>query len=133
MDLSAFATTLTSSEDWPTLMAADAEVQDAFYAGLAEIAAKQKVVYTTMISAAVGELALVEVENSDDVQKVKDVFQARIAYQVGDEKNPGGAWYPDSIDGWKNNSRIVSNGNYVMLVVGDACDEAVEAFNALFA
>ena len=80
-----------------------------------------------------GEIALVEVESADDVQAVKDIFQARIDYQVGDETNPGGAWYPASIEGWKNNSRIVSNGNYVMLVAADGADDIVSAFNALFA
>ena len=85
-----------------------------------------------MISASGDEIALVEVENSGDVQAVKDIFQARIDYQVGDENNPGGAWYPDTIEGWKNNSRIVSNGNYVMLVVCEDCDSIVSDFNALF-
>ena len=66
-------------------------------------------------------------------QAVKDIFQARIDYQVGDENNPGGAWYPDTIEGWKNNSRIVSNGNYVMLVAVEGADSVVESFNALFA
>lgn len=90
-------------------------------------------VYYAAISASVGEIALVEVESADDVQAVKDIFQARIDYQVGDETNPGGAWYPASIEGWKNNSRIVSNGNYVMLVAADGADDIVSAFNALFA
>ena len=68
------------------------------------------------------------------MQKVKDIFQARIDYQVGDEKTPGGAWYPESIEGWKNGSRIVSNGNFVMLVaLSTGADDVVASFNALFA
>ena len=33
---------------------------------------------------------------------------------------------------WTNNSRVVSNGNYVMMVVHENCDDIVAAFNALF-
>lgn len=33
-------------------------------------------IYMAMISANVGEIALVQVENADDVQAVKDIFQA---------------------------------------------------------
>ena len=33
---------------------------------------------------------------------------------------------------WQNNSRIVSNGSYVMLVVNQNCDAIVNDFNALF-
>ena len=116
------------------MMQQEGEALEAFYPGLSAIKTKQCGVYTAMISAAVGELALVEVENSKDVQAVKDIFQARINYQVGDDQNPGGAWYPDSIEGWKNGSRIVSNGNYVMLVaLNEGADAAVDSFNALFA
>lgn len=134
VDLTAFYESLTGGEEWPAMMQAEDEVLDSFYPGLSDIAANQCLVYTAMISAAVGEIALVEVRNADDVQKVKDIFQARIDYQVGDDANPGGAWYPESIEGWKNGSRIVSNGNYVMLAaLSDGADDAVAAFNALFA
>ena len=85
------------------------------------------------MAAVVGESALVEVEDAEDVKSVEDIFQARIAYQVGDETNPGGAWYPASIEGWEKDSCIASNGNYIMLAVGDHAAEAVTDFNALFA
>lgn len=135
VDLAAFAESLlsTSQTDWPAMVPLEGESLDAFYAGLGDIAVNQCSVYTAMISAAVGEIALVEVQNADDVQKVKDIFQARVSYQVGDDQNPGGAWYPDSIEGWKNDSRIVSNGNFVMLVAFEGADSVVDAFNALFA
>lgn len=134
VDLAAFVASLSQSDAWPAMMKAEGEVLDSYYAGLSGIAANQCEVHTSMISAAVGEIALVEVQNADDVQKVKDIFQARVSYQVGDETNPGGAWYPDSIEGWKNGSRIVSNGNYVMLVaLSEGADSVVDAFNALFA
>lgn len=134
VDLAAFYETFASGENRPAMMQVEGETLDAFYAGLSSIKTKQCGVYTAMISAAVGEIALVEVENSADVQAVKDIFQARINYQVGDDQNPGGAWYPASIEGWKNGSRIVSNGNYVMLVaLSEGVDDVVNSFNALFA
>lgn len=134
VDLAAFVASLSKSDAWPALMKAEGEVLDSYYPGLSEIAANQCEVHTAMISAAVGEIALVEVQNAADVQKVKDIFQARVNYQVGDETNPGGAWYPDTIEGWKNGNRIVSNGNYVMLVaLNEGADSVVTSFNALFA
>ena len=138
VDLTAFYNTLREGNIWPELMdlTTDAnmkELLDSYYPGLSEIAAKQRRVYIAAISAAVGEIALVEVENAEDVQAVEDIFQARIDYQVGDDATPGGAWYPETIEGWKTKSRIVSHGNYVMLAVGDASASAVEEFEALFA
>ncbi len=133
-DLTAFYETLAADEQWPAMMQAEGEVLDAFYPGLSDIATNQCAVYTAMISATVGEIALVEVQSANDVQKVKDIFQARIDYQVGDDENPGGAWYPQTIEGWKTGSRIVSNGNFVMLVAThEKSDDVVAAFNALFA
>ena len=133
VNLTEFYDTLLEEHEWPALMALEGELLDSFYPGLSEISTKQCLVNAAAISAAVGEIALVEVENSEDVQAVKDIFQARIDYQVGDDGNPGGAWYPETIEGWKNGSQIVSSGNYVMLAVGDNAGEAVVCFNGLFA
>lgn len=138
IDLAAFYETLRAESIWPELMSLTedetmTELLDSYYPGLSEIPTKQCGVYIAAISAAVGEIALVEVENAEDVQAVEDIFQGRIDYQVGDDENPGGAWYPETIEGWKTKSQIVSYGNYVMLAVGDAADAAVESFEALFA
>ena len=75
---------------------------------------------------------LVEVADAKDVDTVKNLLQARISYMVGDGTRPGGAWYPEPTDMWENESRVVSNGNYVMLVVCEDCDSIVSDFNALF-
>ena len=138
IDLAAFYASLTEGEEWPVLMSLTedetmAEMLDSYYPGLSELSTKQCGVYVAAISAAVGEIALVEVENAGDVQAVEDIFQARIDYQVGDDSNPGGAWYPETIEGWKTKSQIVSHGNYVMLAVGDNAGAAAESFEALFA
>ena len=74
-----------------------------------------------------GEFCLVEVSDSKDVDTVKSIFQTRIDNMAG-----GGAWYPGPTEQWKNNSRVVSNGNYVMMVVHENCDDIVTAFNNLF-
>lgn len=136
VDLNAFYETLAANggENWPMMGAmSDAETLDAFYAGLTAISTKQATMYMPMMSSVAVEFMLVEVENEADVQAVKDILQARIDYQVGDGVNPGGAWYPESIEGWKTNSRIVSNGRYVMLAVyPENVDGIVEQFNALF-
>ena len=126
--LNAFVESLavTYTENWPMMMPLDSEALGAFYAGLSDITTKDCAVYMPMISAVACEIALVEVENEADVQAVKDIFQARINYQID-----GGAFYPETIEGWENNSRIVSNGNKVMMIVYPECDAVVEMFNAL--
>ena len=68
-----------------------------------------------------------EVADSGDVDTVKGIFQDRIDAQVS-----GGAWYPSAIEAWQNNSRVVSKGSYVMMVVHEDCDAIVNEFNALF-
>ena len=134
VDLAAFAASVTSDQEtWPGMMAMEGESLDMFYAGLSGIATRQCLVQMAMISASGDEIALVEVENSADVQAVKDIFQARIDYQVGDGTAPGGAWYPAPTEMWRSESRIVSNGNFVMLVAHTGADAVVEQFNALFA
>ena len=134
VDLSAFAADLASSQaNWPGMMAVEGETLEAYYPGLTALSPKQCVVQMAMISASAVEIALVEVSDSADAETVKGIFQDRIDYQVGDGENPGGALYPASVELWQNNSRIVSNGNYVMLVVFENADGVVDSFNALFA
>ena len=134
VDLVAFAASVTADQNtWPGMMAMEGEALEAFYPGLSAIATKQCVVQMAMISASGDEIALVEVENSADVETVKGIFQARIDYQVGDGETPGGAWYPAPTEMWKNESRIVSSGNFVMLVAHSGADGVVSSFNALFA
>lgn len=134
VDLSAFAAGLASSQaNWPGMMAVEGELLETYYPGLTALSPKQCVVQMAMISASAVEIALVEVASSADVDTVKGIFQSRIDYQVGDGENPGGVLYPASVELWQNNSRIVSNGNCVMLVVFEDADAVVTSFNALFA
>ena len=134
VDLAAFAAELTGDQNaWPAMMPMEGEALETFYPGLAALSPKQCAVQMAMISASGAEIALVEVADSADVETVKGIFQARIDYQVGDGTSPGGAWYPGPTEMWKSESRIVSNGNFVMLVAYDGADSVVEQFNALFA
>ena len=132
VDLSAFHLSLldTYGENFPAVMnlCEMVEMLDGFYPGLSGLETKQMMVYQPMMNAVVCEIALVEVENAADVDAVKAILQQRIDAQVD-----GGAWYPESIEGWKNNSRIVANGNCIMMIAYSECDAIVSAFNGLFA
>ena len=97
------------------------------YPGIDGVNTKQLVIYQPMMGAVVCEIALAEVADTADVETVKSIFQSRVDTQVD-----GGAWYPASIEGWQNNSRIVANGSFVMMIAWNYCDEAVSAFNGLF-
>ena len=97
------------------------------YPGLSDIATEQRLVYAPMFSLSAAESVLIQVSDSADVNAVKDILQARVDAQVA-----GGAFYPMAVETWQNNSRIVSNGSYVMLIVSEDCDAVVDEFNALF-
>lgn len=130
VDLNAFVMSL--AEQHGENFAANANVVEFgmhtdLYPGIADINTKQLVIYQPMMGAVVCEIALAEVADAADVEAVKTIFQSRIDTQVD-----GGAWYPESIEGWQNNSRIVTNGNFVMMIAWQYCDEAVSAFNDLF-
>lgn len=128
VDLAAFYDELVFDDaDFNASMRLDGEYLDQLYPGLSGIATRQVVVYQPMMSFVVCEIALVEVANSSSVNAVKDIFQARINYQAED-----GAFYPAACESWQVNSRIVSHGNYVMMIAYEKCDSVVSQFNALF-
>lgn len=130
-DLSAFSETLFQGDEAPVMMPVEGELVEATYPGLEAVERKQTVLLTAAISATAAEAAMVEVADAADVDTVRDIFQARIDAQVGTDDQPGGAWYPETIESWKNNSEIVVKGSYVCLFVGDNKDEMIAAFNAL--
>lgn len=130
VDLKAFVADLASKHG--ENFAANADIVEFgmlndLYPGMGDIATNQLVIYQPMMGAVVCEIALAEVANAADVEAVKAIFQTRIDTQVD-----GGAWYPESIQGWELNSRIVTNGNYVMMIAWEFCEDAVADFNALF-
>ena len=100
---------------------------DNLYPGLSGIDSVQCVCYGPMMTSVAAEVTLVQVKSAGDVAAVKSILQARVDTQVA-----GGAWYPATIEQWENNSRIVSKGNCVMLIVSASCDDIVKDFNAKF-
>ena len=128
VDLTAFYNDMTGKYEFQDLQAFSGEVLETYYPGMGAVSTKQCLIMGTMITMNNGEFCLVEVSDSKDVDTVKSIFQARIDYMVN-----GGAWYPAPTEQWTNNSRVVSSGNFVMMVVHESCDDIVEAFNGLFA
>ena len=127
VDLSAFYSRITGKYEFPMPTLADNDMLDNLYAGMTGISTEQRLIYICGMSMNTGEFGLVQVKDSKDVDAVKKIFQARIDAQIN-----GGAWYPIAVESWTNNSRVVSNGNYVMMVVHENCDDIVKEFNALF-
>ena len=104
-------------------LAANPDMLEMTYPGLSAIETNQLLAYMPMMSAVAYEVVLVEVANEADVAAVEAILQARIDAQVA-----GGAWYPETIEQWEQNSRIVSYGNFILMAVGTDCDYFVEAF-----
>lgn len=132
VDLSAFGEKYVTAQEMPALLDTQEDmgkqIMDANYAGLSDIDTQQCLLYVSLMGVNSSEMALVQVTNSDDVSKVKDIFQARIDGMLN-----GGAFYPSDVETWTNNAEIVTNGDYVALVVSADKDAIVEAFNGLFA
>lgn len=82
-----------------------------FYPGLADIELKQLYAGVAPVTNAPFEIILVEVANSEDVQTVKDIFQARVDREAADTT------YPENAEAWINNVEITSRDNYVFLAV----------------
>lgn len=122
-----FATDLMDQET-SGMTAEDAALMlEMYYPGLKDIKAKQMHVYIPGMSFSAYEVVLMELANAAEMDAVKTILQARIDAQAA-----GGAWYPEAVEGWVNNARIVTNGSYIMMAVGADCDKFVDAFNALF-
>ena len=116
------------ADNTPAMMDLEGEFLDAFYPGLSGLKTRQLVVKAAAISSVPFEFALVELENAADVQKAEEIFQARIDAQV-----QGGAFYPETIEGWKK-AQVITKGSVVALIsAGDSQSSAVEAFEKLFA
>lgn len=140
VDLSAFAKALTEkyefagylSEMTPEYEYFEEDVERAL-PGLLAMDLQQRVLLHTMININNGEIDLIQAKSPEDAAKAAEIFQARIDYMAGDGENPGGAFYPGPTELWLNSSRVVTQGNYVLMVAGEDCDRIVEDFKALFA
>ena len=131
VDLAAFYETIITSvseENRPFMMELDAETAEMIYPGMGAITTNQKVLYMPGMSAVACEISMVECANAADLETVKTIFQTRINTQI-----EGGAWYPETIEGWKNNSKIVVKDNFVCLfVIPEGMMDAASEFEKLF-
>ena len=133
MDLAAFAQDILSRYQFGFLELVDpssemgAAMLENYYSDLAGLSLNQTVVYICMMSMNNGEFALVEAANADDAAAAAAAFQARIDMMAN-----GGAWYPEPTRRWSECSTVVTNGNYVMMVVSEQYADIVSEFNALF-
>lgn len=109
------------------------EMLDLYYPGLGELEPEQLIARTPMMSAAVNEVVLLQCKSEEDADKAQEILQGRIDYQVGDDTNPGGAWYPESIEQWKK-ATVQRQGNYLaLLAVADTQSQLEDIFNQAFA
>ena len=135
VDLQGLYDTLAKDFQWEDgyLVDIEGEMLESYYPGLSEIATKQFIAKMPMMSAVVNEIVFLQCETEEDAGKAAEILQARIDYQVGDENNPGGAWYPESIEAWKK-GQVIQQGTYVaMIASAEYQDVIAERFNALFA
>ena len=133
VDLEAFYGTLEEQYGWSqSMVEIEGEMLDAYYPGLKEIPAVQLVAKMPMMSSVVNEMAFLRCETEEDAEVAAELLQDRIDYQVGDENNPGGAWYPESIAAWEE-GEVIRQGVYVaMIASAEHQEEIEESFNALF-
>lgn len=81
------------------------------YTGLKDIELEEKMIYVHPIGIAC-EIALVEVENSDDVKSVEEIFSKRI--EKGIESIMCDT---DSQDIWRRRAEVQTEGKYVCMIV----------------
>ena len=89
----------------------DPGLQESLYPEILEIDLAQQAFYMPPIITAPCEIVLVEVQNAADVQKVVDIFEARIANGAEDTA------YPESAAGWQKNAQVQQSGNFVCMIV----------------
>ena len=87
------------------------EILNEFFPGIADIEMTQSIFALSPVDNGPVEVDIVEVKNPEDVQKVIDIFQARVDSLSEDST------YPDNAAAWKNNSHVTSRGNLVILSV----------------
>ena len=133
VDLEAFYGTLEEQYGWDQSMVdIEGEMLDAYYPGLKEIPTVQLVAKMPMMSSVVNEMVFLRCETEEDAEAAEELLQDRIDYQVGDEENPGGAWYPESIAAWEE-GKVIREDAYVAMIASAEYQDAIEeSFDALF-
>ena len=134
-DLQSFYDTLAEEFQWADgyMVDIEGEMLESYYPGLSEISTKQFIAKMPMMSSVVNEVVFLQCETEEDAVRAAEILQDRIDYQVGDENNPGGAWYPESIEAWKQ-GQVIQQGTYVAMIASAEYQDSIEEqFNALFA
>ena len=88
----------------------DPALIDSFYPGLEKIELVQSVFYMPPIATYPCEIVLAEVKQTEQVQAVVDIFQARIALGAADTT------YPESAAGWQTYAQVQQSGNFVCMI-----------------
>lgn len=139
VDLSAFAKALQEKYEFAAYLGEmnpeneyDQETYDRSFPGLLELDLEQRINLVGMITLNNGEIGLAQAKTAEDAARVKEIFQKRIDYMAGDGETPGGAFYPGPTELWRNKSRVVWHGNYVMLICAEECEQIMDEFVALF-
>ena len=116
------------ADNTPAMMDVEAEYIGQVYPGLETYGTKQAVMKMAAITSVPFEFALIEVEDAANAQAVADILQARVDAQID-----GGAFYPETIAAWEK-AQVITHGSVVALsCAGTEQEQAVEAFNKLFA
>lgn len=105
----------------------EGELLEGYYPGLSEIPAKQLVAKVPAMSSDVNEVVLIQCETEEDAEAAAAIFQARI-----DAQAEGGAWYPESLEAWKQ-AKALREGTYAALLASGAHQgELEEQFSSQF-
>ncbi len=126
-DLEGFFDSVTMAHDCNLGWMDDLYLKD-HIAGVVSLPAYQRAFYAPAMTGVAQEMLLVQLQNAEDVQTLTDTLNEYVQNMIN-----GGADYPSTMEQWEKNARVVSNGNYVMLVVHGDSDAIVDEFNALFA
>ena len=129
VDLTAYYDAMSEKYDWADYMTdMTDDMVDTYYPGLRDIETTQFIAKAPLMSAVVSEVVLMECTSEDDAAKAAEILNQRVSDQAG-----GGAWYPESMDAWKN-AQVVSNGTYVaLLAYAEDQTGLSDAYSALFA
>ena len=113
--------------DAPGMTEITSDLMDGVYPGLSALKPKQTVAYMAMISAVACEVTALELSSAEDAKAAAEILRARIKQQGEDQ----GAFYPETVDQWKNHSQVIVNGNYVLMAAGAGNETFAANFNAL--
>lgn len=119
--------TVAAMTDAPGMTEITSDLMDGVYPGLSALKPKQTVAYMAMISAVACEVTALELSSAEDAKAAAEILRARIKQQGEDQ----GAFYPETVDQWKNHSQVIVNGNYVLMAAGAGNETFAANFNAL--